>query len=1030
MSEYYKGRKNGDADRSIPRIHGDVKDFDRLEEIGDLHYEASAFSSSLEYYQRLLEAARCGFLDPARALVVLRKSVDAALNLGDLALAEGLLARASDIIGPDGGLQPEVRSLLLAPIMGRRASLLVSRSSYSKALRLAKHAFAVLAITDEHREVANLQVTMGVCHQRLGRLGKAEEFYTDALATFRRIGDEIGTAILYNNLALVHKNCCRWDRAFQLQEKAIAVAQRHGATHLLSRLYLNEGIILRKMGRHGEARASLEKCIRLAQSLGDVSRQAKASLALGCLELVEGRLRRAEDLIMAGKTLSEEYGFVRESTIADEYLGDILLARGETEKAIYNYELGLAKTRDLGKVTDLEGELLRRIAEAHRRRADLGSAIAAGQAAVAVCESCGEDYELGFCFRTLGQAFTAQGDFAEGDRYFRDSITLFRKQNLHAEHSVSVLAFLDARLAAAGRSELLLLRRYLNEAVDGPLADDDLARSLYQGLAEVQMRLGQIEEALLTVAELERLEVGSDPKSATAIDDLRHRIESNLAGELADTNDHLAAMKAVPGLLDGEDVAPRGFATILMAGMAKSGAESGFLALRGSASDNGLKVAATEGLDPASSTDLLAWYVSRATKTEPGSPLLLTRIDAETDLVNQVPAIKDIADACVFLPVYLDSNEYGVMFLAKRDTDAARASFGRPSLEFLSAYLGFLALFLSGRPGDQIPKLPMSLEDRECFENIITGDARMLELLGLITKVAPSDLTVLLYGETGTGKGLLAYAIHALSARKSSRFLSVNCAAIPESLIESELFGHVRGSFTGAVGDKPGLLLEAEGGTVFLDEIGKMSLPMQGKLLHFMDTKVIRPVGSNVDRRVDVRIICATKGDLQDLAARGDFLEDLYYRLLDFPLLVPPLRDRAEDVQLLVQHFVERFSRELGKPIPGFTSACLLALQQYEWPGNVRELEKCLRRAMVLAQDEDVLRLSHLPRKIADLSHGDDIAEVTVAPLRETLGAVESREIAAALKASGGNKSQASRLLGISYPSLLRKVRRYGIVPE
>lgn len=1030
MSEQYKGRRNDEADRSIPYIHGDEKDFDRLEEIGDLHFEASAFSSALEYYQRLLAAARCEFLDPSRALVVLRKSADAALNLGDHALAESLLARASDFAGPDSDLGDRDRGMLLAPIMGRRASLLVGRSDYAKALRLAKHAFAVLAITDEHKEVANLQVTMGVCHQRLGRPGKAEEFYTDALATFRRIGDEIGTAILYNNLALLQKNCCRWDRASHLQEKAIAVARRHGATHLLSRLHLNEGIILRKMGRHGEARASFEKCLRLARSLGDVSRQAKASLALGCLELAEGRLVRAEDLIMTGKTLAEEGGFVREATIADEYLGDILLARGEIDKAIYNYDLGLQKTRDIGKVTDLEGELLRRTAEAHRLRGDLDSAIAAGQAAVAVCESCGEDYELGFCFRTLGEAFTARGEFSEGDRYFRDSITVFRKQNLAVEHCASVLAFLESRLPSAGRSELLLLRRYLNEAVEGPAAADDLIRRLHGGLAEVQLRLGQIEEALLTVAELERLDDGVDSASSAAIDDLRRRIESSIAGDLAADNRHLAAMASVPGLVDGEEVAPRGFASILMAGMAKSGAGCGFLALRSAAAAGGLKVSATEGMDPELAGELLGWYISRPRAAEAGAPLLLTRIDAEADLVKRAPGVKDLADAGVFLPVCLEGNEYGAMFLAKRDTEASRAAFGRPSLEFLSAYLGFLALFLAGRPGEQLPHLPMSLDDRECFENIITGDARMLELLGLIRKVAPSDLTVLLHGETGTGKGLLAFAIHALSARKTGKFLSINCAAIPETLLESELFGHVRGSFTGAVGDKPGLLIEAEGGTVFLDEIGKMSLPMQGKLLHFLDTKVVRPVGSNVDRRVDVRIICATKGDLQDMAARGDFLEDLYYRLLDFPLLVPPLRDRPDDVQLLVQHFVERFARESDRPVPGFTSAFLVALQNYGWPGNVRELEKSLRRAMVLAQGEDLLRVSHLPADIAGLSRGDDTDEARVAPLRETIGAVESREIASALRATGGNKSQASRLLGISYPSLLRKIRRYNILPD
>ncbi len=1028
MSDNIEGRKRKDADRSVPRIVRGGGDLDRLEEIGDLHFEASAFSSALEYYQRLLDAARYDLIDPARSLGILRKSIDAALNLGDHALAEGLLARASDFAGPDSDLDSEDRMMLLAPIMGRRAGLLANRSSYAKALQLAKHAFAVLAITDDHKEVANLQVTMGVCHQRLGRPGKAEEFYTDALATFRRIGDELGTAILYNNLALLQKNSCRWDRALQLQEKAVAVARRHGATHLLSRLYLNEGIILRKTGRLGEARASLEKCLRLSRSLGDIARQTKASLALGYLELEEGHQARAEEMIIAGKTLAEEGGFVREATIADEYLGDILLSRGEIDKALYNYQLGLRKTQVIGKVTDLEGELLRRSAEAYRLRGEIDEAISTGQAAVAVCESCGEEYELGFCFRTLGQAFTEAGEFSEADRYFRDSIGQFRQQNLQAEISRSVLAFLEARLPSAGRSELLLLRRYLVEAIERRVSDDALLRGLHRGLAEIQLRLGQFEEALLTVAELDRLSVGG---SVGAEEDevavLRQRIEKRLAGDLSSAKEHMEAMTAVPGLVEGEEIAAQSLASILKSGLAKTGGDSGFLALR--RADSRIEVIAAEGVSGGSAASLAGWYSDRSGHDDPVAPLVMTRIEPDSELAVAIPALADLADSCVFLPVTHEGVDYGVLFLAKRNSSGARASFSRASLEFLTAYLGFLGVFLAAVPGRRSNASPIPIEERECFENIITGDELMLELLGLIRKVAPSELTVLLHGETGTGKGLLAYAIHALSSRKDDRFLAVNCAAIPESLLESELFGHVRGSFTGAVADKAGLLVEAEGGTLFLDEIGKMPLAMQGKLLHFLDTKVVRPVGSNIERRVDVRIICATKGDLQEMATRGDFLEDLYYRLLDFPLRVPPLRERPEDIRLLVQHFIARFAAELGRSVPGFTSAVAAALQNYLWPGNVRELEKCLRRAIVLSQDDDMLRLSHLPAEIAGVGveSGDP---ARVAPLRETLSAVESREIAAALRASGGNKSEAGRMLGISYPSLLRKIRLYGITSD
>jgi len=314
----------------------------------------------------------------------------------------------------------------------------------------------------------------------------------------------------------------------------------------------------------------------------------------------------------------------------------------------------------------------------------------------------------------------------------------------------------------------------------------------------------------------------------------------------------------------------------------------------------------------------------------------------------------------------------------------------------------------------------------------------MLQVLGLARKVATSDLTVLLGGETGTGKGLLAYAVHGLSKRSDEKFMSINCAAIPETLLESELFGHVKGSFTGATRDKVGLLGEAVGGTVFLDEVGKMPLSMQGKLLHFLDSKSIRPIGSNQDIQIDVRIVCASKADLHKMAMEGTFLEDLYYRLLDFPLVIPPLRERPDDIPLLVRHFVDRntlhcknflqfiFSNEIDNAPPMISRGFMDALGQHSWPGNVRELEKTIKRAIVLAQDDGVLRVEYLPSNM--VGNLQEMAEgEALLPLKETLADIECKEISRALRLSGGNKSQASRMLQISYPNLLKKIRHYGI---
>lgn len=1002
----------------------------RLKEIGDLHFEASAFSSALDYYQKLLDTIEDQPGDPVLSLRVLRKSMDAALNIGDLVLTEELLHRAFVLLESNDSLNLHDRQRELAPILGRQACLFTQRSAYNDALKVAKHAFAVLAITDDHLEVANLQVTMGVCHHRLGRLGKAEEFYNDSLATYRRIGDKLGMAILYNNLALLLKNACRWDRALDYQQKSIRMADAHGATHLLARLCLNEGIILRKSERHGEARASFEKCLRLARSLGDVDRQAKVNLALGHLEMLDGHLVRAEELILEGKHLSDQAGFLREATIADEYMGDILIHRGEYDRALYNYGLGLEKTRSLGTITDLEGELLRRCAHAHLLQGDFARAVESAEAALAVCAACGEDYEIGFCQETLGSGLMALGRPVEAEHHFREAIATFQAQRLPAQTCETILCYVDAMLESAGKETLMNLRRLLSDVLegDGARRNDDLFSRLQVGLAEIQIRLGQHDEAMLTVCELERI-VGAQGggRLAKIAMNLRRRVERGLMGGSDELQEHVSAVSSISGFVRGDGDTVLDLAPVLRSSLQRTGADSGFIALL---ADLDLpEISTTENLSDSLAAETAAWYVDRFAKGHVTGPVLVTQLDRDHDLVRHVPHLSVALRNCLLVPIALQGDLKGVLCLGLSSAAPTGSSL-KPSLELLATSMGFLALALTDRRyafEERRGRVSVTIQERvDCFDNIITGNASMLEMLGLVTRVAPSELTVLVHGETGTGKGLLAYSIHALSHRAKKKFLSINCAAIPETLLESELFGHVKGSFTGAYADKKGLLAEAEGGTVFLDEIGKLPMSMQGKLLQFLDTKTVRPVGSNVEFVVDVRIVCATKSDLKERVEASEFLEDLYYRLADFPILIPPLRDRADDIPMLAPYFIERYVRGTGMDPPGMTAAFLDALVRYEWQGNVRELEKALNRAIVLANGDTMLRLEYLPPRIAGHALDRD-SGLPVQPLRETIQAVEAREITQALTVTGGNKSHSARLLGISYPSLLKKIRLYGI---
>ena len=242
----------------------------------------------------------------------------------------------------------------------------------------------------------------------------------------------------------------------------------------------------------------------------------------------------------------------------------------------------------------------------------------------------------------------------------------------------------------------------------------------------------------------------------------------------------------------------------------------------------------------------------------------------------------------------------------------------------------------------------------------IVGCAPALKQVSLaVQRAAGSDATVLLEGESGTGKELFAKAVHALSPRRDDPFVAINCAAIPEGLLETELFGHEKGSFTGATGRKLGKFEVANGGTIFLDEIGDLSLPLQAKVLRALEERAFERVGGTATVRVDVRVVAATNRNLRAAVAARRFREDLYFRLSVFPITVPPLRERAEDILLLARHFVERFCREMGKPVMALAESAEDALHAYSWPGNVRELQNCIERAVILS-DGDRLHAHHL----------------------------------------------------------------------
>lgn len=318
--------------------------------------------------------------------------------------------------------------------------------------------------------------------------------------------------------------------------------------------------------------------------------------------------------------------------------------------------------------------------------------------------------------------------------------------------------------------------------------------------------------------------------------------------------------------------------------------------------------------------------------------------------------------------------------------------------------------------------LKQQLSQRMGCMDFVTDSEAMFQILETLEKVIPTKSNILLLGESGTGKGLLAELIHCNSPRRDKPFISINCSAIPEGLLESELFGYKRGAFTGAVSDKAGLIVMADQGTLFLDEIGDMPLGLQAKILKVLETSEVTPLGDTRPRTVDIRLITATNQDLEEKIANKTFREDLYYRLNVIEIKIPPLRERKEDIPLLVNHFIKVYAEENKKTVKGVDGNAMRWLMQYSWPGNVRELRNVIERAVVLSQGEFITE-RELPERIKKRS--SEHAEVST--LKASIENYEKNLIQGIYISRGKNKEETAKVLGIDLATLYRKLKKYGI---
>jgi DNA-binding NtrC family response regulator len=444
--------------------------------------------------------------------------------------------------------------------------------------------------------------------------------------------------------------------------------------------------------------------------------------------------------------------------------------------------------------------------------------------------------------------------------------------------------------------------------------------------------------------------------------------------------------------------------------------------------------------DPAMCAMLQARLGNRSldvvTRTSPSETLdLVSREDFDalvTDInmkgTNGLDLCRRVLEVRPNLPVILIT-AFGTMETAIQAIRAGAYDFLPKPFEIDQLVLAIERGITLSRLKDEVLRLRRAVADAHSFDDLIGASAKMTELYDLLEKVATSDAPVLITGETGTGKELVARALHKKGPRSKGPFVAINCAAVPEALLESELFGHVKGAYTDAKATKTGLFVAASGGTIFLDEIGELPLGLQPKLLRALQEHKVRPVGGTTETAFEARVIAATNRDLETMVEDRTFREDLFFRLNVIQVPLPPLRARGGDVLILAQHILERVAARANKPIVGFSPEAAQKLMAYAWPGNVRELENSVERAVALASF-DKIAVGDLPEKVRAYrsTHivlaGDDPTELVA------LDDMDRRYVARVVESVGGNKSAAARILHIERKTLRHMLRRWGMVSD
>ena len=895
------------------------------------------------------------------------------------------------------------------------AATLHGLGEFKESIEKGETAFELLKNTSENRRIAGVQSILGKSYLALGKLKEAEDQFRDAVASFRRIEDGKGIVQSYNNLAQVYFIRADYARAIEYLKECLPHLEKNKDLTNLSVIQRNLGRIYTLTGELQLAEKHLLTHIKLTKEAGQEQKLnlSRCLLSLGYLKLLKRELRRASSYLAKAHNLLGVSSSLKDLAIYYEYQGELCFEEKKFDEA----ETCYLKAIEIGKKIAPEGAIIsqsyRLLAELELQREELEKALDYAEKSLRVSKAIGEKLEEGSAYKILGEIYSLKDEKEKSREASVKSLNLLEEIGAKYE-LIKAYLFLSPTRGFDYQEKLSHLEK-------AKRLSSELGSKYFEGLSElarsqVEFEFDNFENSLYALDRAEKLLTDlAEEEKLKFCRELRERIEKSLSQKSLSAENEFKLFRKYLSDVEYKGIQDGNLEETLTLLAEKIKAERGLIACK-NGTEEGSSLLSFYNMEAEKAKGLVKSLVT--SNPESFKPMIFTHPSSVQKLLENGKI-----NSLLLIPLLSGEEPSGFLYLDRIDNFS---SFTQKELNFAVAFADLLALKLSEYQKKALQqdnlRLRMLLEERCSFSQIITRNEQMLKILWKLEQIKDTNLSVLFEGETGVGKDFLAKALHYSSNRKDKNFVAVNCAALPESLLESELFGHKKGAYTGATFDKKGLFEEADGGTLYLDEIGDLSPSIQIKLLRVLEEKVITRLGEIKPRKIDIRIIASTNKNLEEEVAQGRFRKDLYFRLNAVNLKILPLRERKEDIPLLVDHFIKNHSNGDQRAL-SLKPLILELYSEYDWPGNVRELENETKRLLAYSQSDEFMFDELLSDKF---SFSREFRKEN-SSLYEKLSLLEKQYILKALIENNWVKKAAAKDLKIPESSLRFKMKQYDL---